>query len=71
MYVPGKAQADIVQKLNTTINTVLVMPEVKEQLNKLGANPAPRSVAEVNQWYRREVQTWKDIVKRLNIPPLD
>ncbi|MEK7875143.1 MAG: tripartite tricarboxylate transporter substrate binding protein [Pseudomonadota bacterium] len=71
VYVPGKAPADIVQKLNTTINTVLVMPEVKEQLNKLGANPAPRSVAEVNQWYRREVQTWKDIVKRLNIPPLD
>ena len=71
VYVASKTPAEIVQKLNTTLNAILVMPEVREQLNKLGANPTPKSVAEVNQWYRREIQTWKDIVKRLNIPPVD
>jgi tripartite-type tricarboxylate transporter receptor subunit TctC len=71
VYVAAKTPPDIVQKLNTTINTVLQMPEVRAQLNKLGANPTPKSVAEVNQWYRREIQLWKDIVKRLNIPPVD
>ena len=71
VYVAGKTPADIVQKLNTTINTILGMPGVRSQLNKLGAYPTPRSVADVNQWYLREVQLWKDIVKRLKIPPVD
>ena len=71
VYVTSKTPADIVQKLNTTLNAILANSEVKDQLNKLGANPTPKSVSDVNQWYRHEVQTWKDIVKRLNIPPVD
>ncbi len=71
VYVTSKTPADIVQKLNTTLNAIVVMPEVREQLNRQGANPTPKTVAEVNQWYRREIQLWKDIVKRLNIPPVD
>jgi tripartite-type tricarboxylate transporter receptor subunit TctC len=71
VYVNSKTPSEIVQKLNTSFNGILALPEVREQLNKLGANPTPRSVADVNQWYRSEIQTWKDIVKRLNIPPVD
>jgi len=71
VYLNSKVPPDIVQRLNSTINTILALPEVKEQLNKLGANPTPKTVAEVNHWYRSEIQVWKDLARKLKIPPLD
>ena len=44
---------------------------MRERIQRLGGNPAPMSVEEFTQWYRREVQLWKDIVARAKIPPVD
>ncbi len=71
IYVAGKTPAGIVQTLNSAINTVIALPEVKEQLRKQGGNSVPMSVSELTQWYRREIQVWKDIVTRAKIPPVD
>jgi len=71
VYVAGKTPSTIVQTLNTAINNVVALPEVKEQLRKAGGNSAPMSVNDLTQWYRREIQTWKDIVARAKIPPVD
>ena len=71
VYVAAHTPAAIVQKLNSTINSIIVTPEVRERIQKLGGNPAPMSVEEFTQWYRREVQLWKDIVARAKIPPVD
>ncbi len=70
-YVAGKTPAAIVQTLNTAINKVIAQPEVKEQLRKQGGNPEPTSISDFTQWYRRDIQTWKDIVARAKIPPVD
>ena len=71
VYVAGRTPAVIVQKLSAAINHVISLPEVREQLQKLGGNSAPASADEFTQWYRREIQLWKDIVARAQIPPLD
>jgi len=71
VYVTGKTPAAIVQTLNNAINTVIMLTEVREQLRKQGGAVEPRRVDELTQWYRREIQTWKDIVARAKIPPVD
>ena len=71
VYVAARTPAQIVQTLNTAINTVIALPEVKEQLRKQGGVSEPVSVNDLTQWYRREIQTWKDIVARAKIPPVD
>ena len=71
VYVQGKTPNNIVQTLNSTINKVTAQPDVKEQLRKQGGNAEALSVNDFTQWYRREIQTWKDIVARAKIPPVD
>lgn len=71
VYVAGKTPAAIVQTLNTAVNNVIALPEVKEQLRKQGGSSEPTSVNDLTQWYRREIQVWKDIVARAKIPPVD
>ena len=71
VYVAGKTPTAIVQTLNTAINTVIAHSDVKEQLRKQGGSSEPTRVDELTQWYRREIQTWKEIVARAKIPPVD
>ena len=71
IYVTGRTPAAIVHTLNAAINSVISLPDIKEQLRKQGGNSAPTSVIDLTQWYRREIQTWKDIVARAKIPPVD
>lgn len=71
VYVTGKTPPAIVQTLNGAINTVIALPAVKDQLRRQGGNAGPSSVSELTQWYRREIQMWKDIVARAKIAPVD
>ena len=71
VYVAGKTPTVIVQALNTAINNVISLPDVREQLHKQGGQSERVSVNELTQWYRREIQVWKDIVARAKIPPVD
>ncbi len=71
VYVTAKTPLGIVQSLHTAINQVVAQPDVKEQIRKQGGTSEALSVSELTQWYRREIQTWKDIVARAKIPPVD
>ena len=71
VYVSGKTPSTIVQTLHGAINNVIALPDIKEQLRKQGGHTQPQSVNELTQWYRREIQTWKDIVARAQIAPVD
>jgi tripartite-type tricarboxylate transporter receptor subunit TctC len=71
VYVAGKTPPAIVQTLHTAINHVVALPEVAAQLRKQGGNIERISVADLTQWYRREIQLWKDIVMRAKIAPVD
>jgi len=71
VYVAGKTPATIVQTLNTAVNSVIAQPEVRDTLRKQGGTTELISVQELTQWYRREIQMWKEIVARAKIPPVD
>lgn len=72
IYVVAKTPPAIVQKLNTAVNAVTAIPEVKEQLQKQsGANPLPMTVEQFTQWYRDDIRLWKDIVAKAKITPSD
>ncbi|MEA3155170.1 MAG: Tripartite tricarboxylate transporter family receptor, partial [Betaproteobacteria bacterium] len=63
--------ADIVQKLNTTINKIISVPAMAERLRALGAEANPKSVEEFSALYRKEIEKWKAIVKQANIQTVD
>ena len=68
VYVAAGTPADILQKLNTTINGIIVMPEVVEQLRKLGAEPNPKTVPQFSQLIRKEIETWREVVTKAKLP---
>jgi len=71
VYVAAGTPADIVQKLNVTINKIISVPAMAQRLRELGAEPNPTSVEAFSTPYRREIEKWKAIVKQANIPTVD
>ena len=71
VYVAAGTPAEIVQKLNVTINRIISTPAMAQRLSELGADVAPKTVEEFSALYRKEIEKWKTIVKQANIPPLD
>jgi tripartite-type tricarboxylate transporter receptor subunit TctC len=71
VYVTGKTPMSIVQTLNQSVNGVIMQTELREVLRKQGGSVEPVGVADLMQWYRREIALWKDIVARAKIPPVD
>lgn len=71
VYVAAGTPADIVQKLNATINKIISVPAMAQRLRELGAEPNPKSVEEFSALYRKEIEKWKAIVKQANIAPVD
>jgi tripartite-type tricarboxylate transporter receptor subunit TctC len=71
VYVVAGTPAEIVQKLNATINKIISVPAMTQRLRELGAEPNPKSVDEFSALYRKEIEKWKAIVKQANIAPVD
>jgi tripartite-type tricarboxylate transporter receptor subunit TctC len=71
VYVAAGTPADIIQKLNTTLNRIVGAPAFAGRLLELGVETNPKSVEDFSALYRREIEKWKDIVKKANIPPVD
>ncbi len=71
VYVVAGTRADIVQKLNATINRIIGAPVFAGRLLELGVESNPKSVEEFSAWYRKEIEKWKAIVRQANIPPVD
>ncbi len=71
VYVTAKTPTGTLRALHTAINTVVALPDIREQIHKQGGTSEAFSISELTQWYRREIRTWKDIVARAKIPPVD
>jgi tripartite-type tricarboxylate transporter receptor subunit TctC len=66
---PKDTPAEIVGKLNTTINAGLADPQFKGRLVDLGGVPAPMSVAEFGDFIASETEKWGKVVKFANVKP--
>lgn len=66
-FVPRGTPAEIVTRLNTEINAILALPEVKTKLNDAGADVMPMSIAEFTQFVATQSQKYQQIVRETGI----
>jgi tripartite-type tricarboxylate transporter receptor subunit TctC len=64
VFAPAGTPPDIVKRLNTEIVKIINLPEVKEKLLVLGAEPVGNSSEEFTVFVKAEVVKWGDVVKK-------
>jgi tripartite-type tricarboxylate transporter receptor subunit TctC len=67
LLAPAKTPAAIVDKVSAEAKRIAGLPEVKEKLNALGAEPASATPAETAALLKSEVERWAKVVKEQNI----
>ncbi len=60
---PAGMPAEIVQRYNAEINRILRLPDVREKIVSLGAEPGALGVADYNSFIDRDMQRWARAVK--------
>jgi tripartite-type tricarboxylate transporter receptor subunit TctC len=63
MFAPAGTPAEIVTRLNETMRTALGSPAIREQLARMGAEPAPNSPAEFTAFIKSELAKYERVVK--------
>jgi len=64
VFAPAGTPPAIVRRLNVEIVKILNLPDVKERLVGLGAEPVGNSSEEFSAMVRGEVVKWADVVKK-------
>ena len=64
-FAPAKTPDAVVQKLNAEINAVMKEPDSLDKLAKAGFDPLVKSVAEANDYYKSEVESWGKMVNAI------
>ena len=67
LFAPAGTPAPIVQKLNNQMNSILVMPDVKQAFAKLGFEPGGGASDALAQRVNGEIKKWTALVKEKNI----
>ncbi len=68
LFAPAGTPNDVVQKLSTALNRVLVNQQLKDRLQQDGTEPLAMSPAEFKEFFRKEVTQIDTLVKDLAIP---
>jgi tripartite-type tricarboxylate transporter receptor subunit TctC len=63
IFGPAALPKTLVSKINADIAAVLATPDMKQRLEKLGADPAPLSPENFAAFVRVEVEKWAKVVK--------
>ena len=63
IMAPAGTPKEIVEKLNTEINKVIALPEVKDAWAKQGAVPMPMTPAQFDKYLREDIAKWAEVVK--------
>ena len=64
-FAPARTPDAVVEKLNTEINAVMKEPDSLDKLAKAGFDPLVKSVAEANDYYKSEVESWGKMVNAI------
>jgi len=67
LMAPARTPAAIVEKVNADVNRVLVIPDVRQRLQDLGAFVRPMSTAEVTDFVRSEQRAWQPLVRQIGL----
>lgn len=66
-FAPAGTPADVVQRLNRELNTLMAAPDVTERLKQLGADPVTGTPEAFARVVRDEHETWKAVIARAGI----
>lgn len=69
MYAPAGTPAAIVTRLNSEIEKILVMPEVKARLDTLGLVHNPLTPAQFADFNRQEIAKWTRVAREGKVQP--
>jgi tripartite-type tricarboxylate transporter receptor subunit TctC len=64
-FAPAKTPDAVVAKLNAEINAVMKEPDSLEKLKKAGFDPVVKNVAEVNEYFKNDVERWSKMVRAI------
>lgn len=67
LVAPPKVPQPIINKLSADINEALRDPDVKKRLGNLSAEVAGGSLAETAAFFKSEINTWHDVIKKANV----
>ena len=65
---PAGTPAPILDKVNADLHKIMQIPELAQRLTELGMPPAPTSRDEFDQFIRKEIARWAQVIKDANIP---
>lgn len=63
IFAPAALPKNLVVKINGDITAILDTPDMKQRLEKLGADPSPQSPEDFAKFVRAEVEKWAKVVK--------
>jgi len=63
MLAPAKTPVDVVHRLNDAMLKALAKPDVKAQLEKLGAVIVADSPSEFAAYLKRDYERWENVIK--------
>jgi tripartite-type tricarboxylate transporter receptor subunit TctC len=66
---PAGMPRDIVVRLNTELRKTLAKPEVREKLEGMGAEVAPSTPEEMDEFVRRQLDSWRSKIRDAGIQP--
>ncbi|HEY0335717.1 MAG TPA: tripartite tricarboxylate transporter substrate binding protein [Burkholderiales bacterium] len=69
IFVPAGTPANVVNALNAGVNKVLVSPQMKEFLDREGAEAAPMSVAQLADLLPKEIDRYRKAAKAAGLEP--
>jgi len=64
VFAPAGTPPEIVKRLNVEIVKILNMPDVKEKILALGAEPVGDTSEQFTAYVKAEVVKWSDVVKK-------
>lgn len=67
VMTPTGTPAEAIARLNSEVNTILRMPDVRERLDTLGAEPMGGTPGDVTALIRADLAKWAEVVKAANI----
>ena len=67
MFVPHGTPAEIVGKLNATLNAALASPEVQSRFAQLNIVSRPNTPEEFHKFVEEQMTLWSGVVKEANI----
>ena len=66
-FAPAGTPREVVNKLSTDINRVLVMPDTVERLAAAGTDPFPGSPDQFAAFLKSEIDKWGTVVRRIGL----